>query len=57
MGKSISFRFEEELLYKLRYIADFEGRTMNGQVIYLVKQAVREFEKEHGTISSKNDDE
>lgn len=57
MVKSISFRFDDELLEKLRYVADYEGRTMNGQVMYLVKQAIREFEKQQGPIPKNHHDQ
>ena len=48
--KSISFRLEENLLKKLHYIADYEGRSANSQVMVLVRNAVEAFEEQHGTI-------
>lgn len=36
---------------KLKYIAQYEGRTVNGQTLYLIQKCIREFEKEHGPIT------
>ena len=35
---------------KMAYIARYEGRTLNGQVYYLMQNCIRDFEKEHGPI-------
>lgn len=35
---------------KLVYIAEYEGRSMSGQILHLIQQCIREFEKEHGPI-------
>ncbi len=48
--KSISFRLGEELLKKLHYIADYEGRSANSQVMVLIRDAVESFEDKHGAI-------
>ena len=48
--KSISFRLDETLLKKLHYIADYEGRSANSQVMVLIRDAVNEFEEKHGKI-------
>ena len=48
--KSISFRLDENLLKKLHYIADYEGRSANSQVMILVRDAVERFEEKHGAI-------
>ena len=48
--KSVSIRFEEEMLTKLNYVADYEGRSMNSQVLVLVRECIRRFEEEHGPI-------
>lgn len=57
--KSISFRLEENLLKKLHYIADYEGRSANSQVMVLIRDAIDDFEKKHGAIEleeKKNND-
>ena len=48
--KSLSIRIEEEMLDKLHVIADYEGRSANGQVMYLLQKCIREFEKTEGEI-------
>jgi len=48
--KSVSIRIEEEMLKKIAYVADFEGRSINSHILVLVRQNIREFEKNHGQI-------
>lgn len=48
--KSYSIRIEEDLLNKLHYMAAYDGRSANSQVLYYVKQAVASFEKKNGPI-------
>ena len=47
--KSVSIRMEEEMLRKLNYVADYEGRSINSHVI---RQSIRAFEDAHGEIST-----
>lgn len=51
--KQISVRMDNELLDKLHVIADYEGRSANAQVVYMVRKLIEEFEKEHGKIEIK----
>lgn len=46
----LSIRMNSELHDKFQYVATYEGRSMSGQVLYLLNQCVREFEQEHGPI-------
>ncbi len=48
--KSVSIRIEEQMLEKLSYIADYEGRSVNSQVLVLIRNSIKEFEGEHGEI-------
>ena len=48
--KSISFRLDENMLKKLHYIADYEGRSANSQVMVLIRDAIESFEEKHGRI-------
>ena len=48
--KHLGLRIDSELHYKLHYISKYEGRSANGEVIYLIRRAIEEFEKEHGKI-------
>ena len=49
-NKHLGIEVEKDLHYKLHYIANYEGRSGNKQIIYLIKECIREFEKEHGEI-------
>ncbi|MBQ7288910.1 MAG: Arc family DNA-binding protein [Clostridia bacterium] len=48
--KSVSIRIEEEMLNKIAYIADYEGRSVNSQVLILIRNNIKAFETENGTI-------
>lgn len=52
--KHIGLRVVPEVHDKLAYIAGYEGRTLNGQVYYLMQTCIREFEKEHGPITEQD---
>lgn len=43
-------RLHPELAKKLNYVADYYGRSQNGQIVWLAKQCIAEFEREHGRI-------
>ena len=45
-------RFEEELLYKITFIAKQKKRSLNAQLVYLAEQCVDKFEKENGEIQA-----
>ena len=49
-NKHLGLRIDDELHYKLHYISHYEGRSANAQVIYLIRRAIEEFEKENGKI-------
>ena len=48
--KSVSIRIEEEMLEKIGYVADFEGRSVNSHVLVLIRENIAEFEKRYGKI-------
>ena len=52
-NKHLGMEIEPELHYKLHYISKYEGRSANGEVIYLIRKCIREFEEEHGKIEIK----
>ena len=51
-----TLRISPILLYKLGYIAEFEGRTKNKELELMVKKRIEEIEKTHGAISWKEDE-
>ncbi len=48
--KSVSIRIEEEMLRKIGYIADFEGRSVNSHILVLVRKNIKAFESTYGPI-------
>ena len=48
--KSVSIRIEEEMLEKIGYIADYEGRSVNSHVLVLIRENIKKFEEENGII-------
>lgn len=48
--KSVSIRIEDEMLKKLSYVADYEGRSINSHILVLIRDSIRSFEETHGTI-------
>ena len=53
--KHIGLRVTPEIHQKLRYIASYEGRTVNGQAHYLIQSCIRDFEKAHGPIPTEEE--
>lgn len=51
--KSLTIRIDDTLLDKLHIVADYEGRSANSQVLILIRNCVREYEKENGEIETK----
>lgn len=49
--KSVSIRIEEEMLEKIGYIADYEGRSINSHVLVLIRDDIQKFEAENGVIT------
>lgn len=47
----LSIRMDRELHDKFQHIAAYEGRSMSGQILYMIQSCVREFEKEYGPIT------
>lgn len=49
-NKHLGIEIDPELHYKLHYIAKYEGRSGNGQILHLIRQCIRDFEREQGAI-------
>ncbi len=49
--KSVSIRIEKEMLDKIGYIADYEGRSVNSHVLVLIRENIKAFEETNGNIS------
>ena len=48
--RSVSIRIEEEMLAKIGYVADFEGRSINSQILVLIRENIQAYEKQYGKI-------
>ncbi len=48
--KHISIRIDEDTLKKFHYVSKYYDRSSSGQIMYLINNCIREFEKEHGKI-------
>lgn len=46
----LSIRMDSRLHDRFRYVAGAEGRTMSGQILYLIQKCVRDYEKANGPI-------
>lgn len=54
-NKHLGIEVDPELHRKLHYIAKYEGRSANGQILYRIRRCIREFEQEHGKIEEKTE--
>lgn len=43
--KHLGLRIDSNTHKKLKEMAEYEGRSINGEVLYLIRQAIREYEK------------
>lgn len=49
-NKHLGIEIDPELHFKLHYIAKYEGRSANGQILYLLRQYIKSFEEKEGQI-------
>ena len=48
--RNLSIRIEDEMLDKLHYVADYEGRSCNSQILILIRESIAKYEEKHGQI-------
>lgn len=48
--KSVSIRIEEEMLNKLGFVAEYEGRSLNSHILVLIRDSIKTHEGKFGTI-------
>ena len=53
--KHLGLRLDKDTHKKLKSLAEFEGRSINGEVIYLIRQAIIKFEKENGKLDAEEE--
>ncbi len=56
-NKHLGLEIDPQLHRKLHYIAKYEGRSANGQVLYLIRQCIRDFESKEGPIPEVQNDQ
>ncbi len=56
-NKHLGIEIDPELHYKLHYISKYEGRSANGQILYLIRKCIKEFEESEGKIVIENDND
>jgi len=49
-NKHLGIRIDDELHYKLHYVAKYDGRSANGEILYLLRKYIAEFEEKNGEI-------
>ena len=50
-NKHLGLEIDPVLHYKLHYIAKYEGRSGNGQIMHLIRRCIQAFEAKQGEIS------
>ena len=48
--KHLGLRIDSDTHRKLKSMAEYNGRSINGEVLYLIRQAISEYEKRHGEL-------
>ena len=43
--KHLGLRIDSDTHQKLKDMAEYDGRSINGEVLYLIRQAIKEYEK------------
>lgn len=50
-----TLRIPQDMLYKIRYIAEENGRSANREIELMIKARIADYEKQHGEIIQEND--
>lgn len=51
--KHLGLRIDSDLHARLKSLATYEGRSVNGEILYLIRQAILAHEKENGPLLPK----
>ena len=52
--KHFGLRIDEETLRKFHSVCEYEGRSANAQILFLIRQCIAKFEKENGKIETED---
>ena len=56
-NKHLGIEIDPALHYQLHYISKYEGRSANGQILYLIRKCIRDFEASEGEIEIPTSDD
>ena len=48
--KHLGLRIDSDTHRKLKSMAEYDGRSINGEILYLIRQAISEYEKKNGKL-------
>ena len=48
--KHLGLRIDSDTHKKLKSLAEFEGRSINGEILYLIRQAITQHEQTYGSL-------
>lgn len=48
--KHLGLHIDKELHYKLQYVSKYDGRSVSGEVLYLLRRYIGDFEERQGEI-------
>lgn len=48
--KHLGLRIDSVTHEKLKSLAEFDGRSINGEILYLIRQAILQHEQTHGKL-------
>lgn len=49
--RHLGLRIDPETHTKLKSLSEFEGRSINGEILYLIRQAITQHEQKHGGLN------
>ena len=49
-NKHLGIEISPDLHYKLHYISKYYGRSANGEILFLIRQAIKDFETAEDAI-------
>ncbi|MCI5892294.1 MAG: hypothetical protein MRZ66_02675 [Clostridiales bacterium] len=50
--KHVSIRTDSDMLDKFYYVSRYNGRSGSGQILFLMRSLIEDFEKDHGEITA-----
>ncbi|MBR1851960.1 MAG: Arc family DNA-binding protein [Lachnospiraceae bacterium] len=50
--KHLGLRIDSETHEKLKDLAEYDGRSINGEVLYLIRKAIMQHEQQNGNLSN-----